>query len=242
MDNCSFIETPNTLYDNTNDFLKTFFICSGVFMTGSFFALAVSARILFKNIEKEYKSIYGYDSDDEEYYDSRFLQEYFDLENKEIENFEFLKDNITIEKTPDGLVYFGYDLERESFYYYCDYKDVQYNYLEVVARKFVIENDCKVLLLNTKEELIKAINDFQERNDEDKNSNSVFANLKTEDVNKKDSLDHKLKIQAKEIPVPDKCNKYIYRGKLFEYKPDNQFDQDENNDFENIDYATFKTK
>ena len=79
MDNCSFIETPNTLYDNTNDFLKTIFICSGVFMTGSFFALAVSARILFKNIEKEYKSIYGYDSDDEEYYDSRFLQEYFDL-------------------------------------------------------------------------------------------------------------------------------------------------------------------
>ena len=242
MDNCSFIETPNTLYDETNNFLKTLFICSGVFVTGSIMAIAVSARILFQNVEKEYKSIYGYDSDEEEYYDSRFLKEYYDLEDRIIDDFDFLKDLITIEKTPDGLIYFGYDIDKEAFFYYCDFKDVQYNYLEVVARKFVIDNNCKLLLLNSKEEIVKAALEFREKNDSDQEISTVFANLKTEDVNKKDSFDHKLKIKAKEIPVPEKSNRYIYRGKLLDYKPSTNDESDENNDFENVDYSTFKSR
>ena len=243
IDNCSFIETPNTLYHDTNNFLKMIFICSGGFITGSFMAFICAANMLFKNVEKEYKNIYGYDSDEEEYYDSRFLKEYYDLEDKAIDNFDYLKDVITIEKTPDGLVYFGYDLRKEAFFYYCDFKDVQYNYLEVVARKFVIDNNCKLLLLNSKEEIIKAINNFREKKDQEEIKSTVFANLKTEVINKKDSIDHKLGIQSKEIPVPEKSNKYIYKGKLLDYKPSSdEKESDDNNDFENIDYSTFKSR
>ena len=55
-----------------------------------------------------------------------------------------------------------------------------------------------------------------------------------------------LKIKADNIPVPDNYNKYIYKGKIFEY--DNKLANDiidsnnteDDNNFEDLNYYDFK--
>lgn len=244
MINCSVILpvlTPQ-LYNYSNLFIKNTFICGGVFLTSSIIALFITSRLIFKNLEKEYKLIYGYDSDEEEFFNSKYLKEYYELKDNTIENFDILKDKIIKEKTPDGVVCLGYDFNKEAFFYYSDFKDVAYSYLEVCARKFVIEHDCKLLLLNTKEEIIKVFKTFE--NEKEDYNTSIFAKLKTEDVNKKESVDHKLKIKTKHLPVPEKCNRFVYKGKLYNFnvKTQSDFTEPTKNECIDIDYRTFKNK
>jgi hypothetical protein len=238
---------PELLYNYSNLVIKNLFICGGVFVTSSFLAVFITSRMLLNNLEKEYKLIYGYDSDEEEFFNSKYLKEYYELKDNTIDNFEILEDKIIKEKTPDGMVYLGYDFNKEAFFYYSDFKDIAYNYLEVCARKFVIEYDCKLLLLNTKEEIIKVFKLFANEKDEKEDyNNSIFAKLKTEDVNKKESIDHKLRIKTKQLPVPEKCNRFVYKGKLYNYNSISNahfnFSEQTNSDHIDIDYRTFKSK
>jgi len=247
--NCSIISQISgpELYNFSNLLIRNTFICSGVFLTSSLIAIFITSRILLNNLEKEYKLIYGYDSEEEEFFNSKYLSEYYELKETTIEDFDILKDKIIKEKTPDGLVYLGYDFNKEAFFYYSDFKDIAYNYLEVCARKFVIEYDCKLLLLNTKEELIKVFKAFANNETEDY-TNSIFAKLKTEDVNKKESVDHKLRIKTKQLPVPEKCNRFVYKGKLYNFNSNSNFNSDANkkesttSECIDIDYKTFKSK
>ena len=227
-------------YEHTNNLIRMFLICGGVFMTSSISALMIISRMLINNLENEYKSLYGYNSDEEEFFDSKYLQEYNELEEKPIDTFEFLNNKIIKEKTPDGVVYLGYDSKKEAFLYYSDFKDIAYNYLEVCARKFVIEHNCKCLLLNTKHEIIKAFKMFT--NNEHESTDSIFAKLKTEDVNKKESIDHKLKIKTKQLPVPENSNKFVFKGKLSNYCSAPDPDPVPVPEVIEIDYKTFKNK
>lgn len=245
--NCSIISqiSGSELYNFSNLLIKNAFICSGVFLTSSLIAIFITSRMLLNNLEKEYKLIYGYDSDEEEFFNSKYLNEYYELKENTIEDFDILKDKIIKEKTPDGLVYLGYDFNKEAFFYYSDFKDIAYNYLEVCARKFVIEYDCKLLLLNTKEEIIKVFKAFANNETEDYTS-SIFAKLKTEDVNKKESVDHKLRIKTKQLPVPEKCNRFVYKGKLYNFNSNSNTDANKpestTTECIDIDYKTFKNK
>jgi hypothetical protein len=83
-------------------------------------------------------------------------------------------------------------------------------------------------------------------NEKEDYNNSIFAKLKTEDVNKKESIDHKLRIKTKQLPVPEKCNRFVYKGKLYNYNyiSNAHFNSSEqtNSDHIDIDYRTFKSK
>ena len=46
------------------------------------------------------------------------------------------------QKTPRGDVIMYYDDDLSSFVYYCDDKSIPYNFLETVARRYVIDNRC----------------------------------------------------------------------------------------------------
>jgi len=50
---CLIYDSTDNLYDSTNNFLRSFFICCGVLITGSTFALIVTARLLFQEVRKE---------------------------------------------------------------------------------------------------------------------------------------------------------------------------------------------
>lgn len=239
----------DNLYHNTNNFIRTLFICCGVLITGSTFAIIVIERLLFQKVRKEYNSLYGYDSENEEHFNSKFLKEYLEM-NSDTEddnkNYDIIKDIIVSEQCPRGLVILGYDLDNKCFYYYSDYKNVDYLYLEVIARKFVVTNNCKNLLINSKKEFIRVASKQLEKQGEVNidSDNSVFAHLKpTEKNDNKVSIDYNLKIKDKQIPVPDNSNKYIYRGKISDYIPVNDnLDKREKvgDEFVNINYDKYK--
>lgn len=245
---CLPIDYTDDFYDNTNVFLRNFFIFTGVFISGSAIAIAVSARLLFKEIKKEYNNLYGYDSDDEEYFDSKYLKEYLEMSSDKEESkskLDDLKNKVVSEYSPNGLVILGYDNDKQSFYYYSDSKNIDYSYLEVIARKFVVTNNCKDILINSREEFYKALNKEvkKQSSPEEESTNNVFANLKTTEKTKI-TVDNNLKIKDKEIPIPENSNKYIYKGKLDDYtnKITNEESKpkSEQDEFENIDYEKFK--
>ena len=58
-----------------------------------------------------------------------------------------------IEHTPDGTVIMRYNYDKEGFEYWSDSKNIKYDYLETVARKFVKMNFCCHLYIDRKENI-----------------------------------------------------------------------------------------
>ena len=77
-------------------------------------------------------------------------------------NNEVTKNTSVIENTPDGLVIMLYNGEREGFEYWCDNKNIKFDYLETVARKFVIMNFCTSLYIDRYEDIKKQQDDFDD--------------------------------------------------------------------------------
>lgn len=156
-----------------------------------------------------------------------------DAKNTKDINSDF-SNNIVLSTTPKGLVYMKYDTKNEGFEYWAD-KDIDYKYLETVARKYVKIFECKDLYIDRlkilKEKLInikKVIKKNKEReekinqennNTSDKNENKeindVFASLKSYNGKSKVNIKNKTRITKKDI-VCDQANKYLKRGKLNE--------------------------
>jgi hypothetical protein len=65
---------------------------------------------------------------------------------------EKLLNCFTMEMTPQGNVLMTYDIKKGSFKYYSDHT-IPYRYLEVVARKYVKQFNCRPLYVYMKEDL-----------------------------------------------------------------------------------------
>ena len=166
-------------------------------------------------------------------YEYKYLDEYnikvSESENSSTEN-NNTEDNAEDEKksyskihetTPNGDVIMYYDDNLESFVYYCDDKNIPYKYLETVARKFVIDNDCISLYVNMYEEIKKGIErkdleicrEQEITNNGTTNSdslvNSVFATFKNYNL-----TNEKSKLKTKHYVLKAQSNRYSYRGKI----------------------------
>jgi hypothetical protein len=123
-------------------------------------------------------------------------------EYKYIKKFDILKNNAILslneksldysyimDNTPCGNIVMKYDREQEVFTYYSDKKDIPYKYLETVARKFVINNDCLELYVDIRDELRKKVYDVAIVDDtsdygaKDERIKSVFATFKKQNGN-----------------------------------------------------------
>ena len=123
-------------------------------------------------------------------------------EYKYIKKFDILKNNAILslneksldysyimDNTPCGNIVMKFDREQEVFTYYSDKKDVPYKYLETVARKFVINNDCLELYVDIRDELRKKVYDVAIVDDtsdygaKDERIKSVFATFKKQNGN-----------------------------------------------------------
>ena len=69
-------------------------------------------------------------------------------------NYEKLKDIFIKEDTPAGVIYLNYNIDYESFDYYTN-KTIPYKYLDTVARKYMIDNNCKELNVDIYNEILK---------------------------------------------------------------------------------------
>ena len=209
-----------------------------------------------QNNDSDSDSDSDYDSDlDSELYDKKYIEQYEELESRKLENDDInnLKDLFISKKSPIGVIKMCYDRETNAFLYYANSKDILYKYLETVGRFYVIENNCKNLFINSKDEYEKAVKVkeakiLERKREEDKKleeeearKNSIFARFKTYNT------DNNNKSKIEDMPIiPEKTNKYIYKGKLCDYDEYiksiscNNSTDNENDDFENLDYATFK--
>ena len=147
-----------------------------------------------------------------------------------------------IEHTHDGSVIMSYNYDKEGFEYWVDNKNIKYDYLETVARKFVKMNFCSDLYIDRKEN-IKKQNDELDRIETFKKSLAkekaakaasaaetaveTTAEKEFEELKEEDSVFVKSKFCVKEKQKEEivdrtkiaatKANKYIRVGKCNEF-------------------------
>jgi hypothetical protein len=168
---------------------------------------------------------------------------------------EFVNDlclNTVTETTPRGDVLMYYSSNLGSFVYHSRTKEIPYKYLETVARKYVIEYNCKKLYVDIRKEYEKGLNKYKEIKEKEEQAakdakdgkvddtkenkkKQVFANFKT--YNRKGEVHNKQK--DKIYILKEQANRYSYRGKIEEYseaKVESCLDKNG----KDIDFASFK--
>jgi len=131
---------------------------------------------------------------------------------------QILEHAMVLENTKQGYVLMRYNEGRNIFEYWGD-ENIQYKYLETVARKFVQRFRCEHLYINRYLELRKKWIQLQKEKEEAKKK---AADQKEIEKDKDDDIFATLKSAPKQqekkrdILVCDKANKYIKRGRLNE--------------------------
>ena len=214
-----FIERDEVIYFTKNMFDMTEYICK------------------IKNLLYYKKNDSSKNKDKSTSYENRYYEAFSNLPDKKLDDdyVKKLRNNILYEMTPNGRIVLYYDAEKEGFAYYCDTKNIPYKYLEAAAHKYAVTYDCKNLVVDMKNELIKNINSSEKQKltsilktsrnskEDTKNSksikktvsieNSMFAVFKQ--YNRKGSGGNI--VSNKQYILKDKSNKYTYLGKVEDY-------------------------
>lgn len=200
------------LYNSFNQMLLSFII----FNTGLVISCWFSGYFLLDKIEEieevekkiEYKDLYPID----------------DMNKALKEKKDISKNTVVLENTPDGNVLLRYNSESEGFEYWCDNKNIKFDYLETVARKFVIANFC----IDLYKDRFKNIEEQKKKlKEEEINEEKVKEELSDDIVDDVDDVFLKpKKIKEKvnkkmekneNVIVANESNKYLHMGKISEY-------------------------
>ena len=125
---------------------------------------------------------------------------------------QILKNALVLENTPQGYIFMRYNEENALFEYWAD-ENIQYKYLESVARKYVQSFRCEHLYINRYEYLRKRWLELEEekkkpKEEEKEEEDSVFAVLKA---------GKKIKNQKSKLLLQcEKANNYIKCGRINE--------------------------
>ena len=161
-----------------------------------------------------------------------------EIPKEELENLREKTISIT---SPNGDIIMYYDSENEAFHYYCDTKNLTYGTLEHVARRYVLEYDCKCLYIDMDkemerlkmeaEEMESAKNKLEEKEKEEPTYSvfAIFKNYKTD--------------EKKNVPkIKKQANRFKYLGKIKDSLDAEEVKKSDSQEFVNIDYASFKKK
>ena len=150
-----FTQLNNTFfYDTDKQYIVDVFNTACIVATSFLFS---SIFISKYGINSEYD---WYDDDDEP--DIPYEDKYpIDSIDNNIDT-EFIpnKSNFIAENTPNGTVFMRYDKDNEGFDYWCNDNQIEYKYLETVARKFIKIFNCKNSNLKRAEELFNKTNQY----------------------------------------------------------------------------------
>ena len=144
-----------------------------------------------------------------------------ELTEEELTQLQF---KIVREPTAGGEIIMTYHRETESFWYYAEHlKDVHYSMLETVARKFVIEYDCKRIYMQTalQEEVEpntlddKAVEHkaVEHKAVEPEQTKPIFAKFKKYNSGGKGANPNFKSV----LKVIEQTNHFRYKGKLQDY-------------------------
>ena len=180
--------------------------------------------------------------EESEDYERSYYSEFEGLEEKD-HGEDFLKgleNQWTIENTPYGEVIMSYKADHEAFWYYAERRNVPYRTLDAVARRFAIDNDCKSVCVNYKEEFEKGKDAVKEANrrptpregSHRSDKKKPFATFKSYNMKKG-------KNQAKKYIITENANRFTYKGKPVEWQDPNDLPW-LGKDASRLTYAYFK--
>lgn len=178
-----------------------------------------------------------------ENYERNYYDEFINMEELD-HNEEFLKNlqnKWTIENTPCGEIIMTYMNDYESFWFYSDRRNVSYKTLDTVARKFAIDNNCKSVCVNYKEEFDKGKNAILKRHEkqfkdnvDETNSSKIkkpFAVFKS--YNMKKSI-----ASNKKYIITKNANRFTYKGNTSDWIDPTELSNTTCNDM-SLSYADF---
>ena len=194
----------NYLNDCINVLVIFFVTSSSLLFSILIVSICVYQKMINQFVEKynANKECYEYDT-----YFFEYLDEFNELATKELTDdcLNILGSKYIKQKTPKGDVLMTYNNSNSSFDYYCKRSNtIDFMYLDVVSRIYVVKYDCKVIYVDNYDnfELIKTyyanVSDISCSFDDVK-ENNIFYNK----VNKKN--------KAKQC-IEYVSNKYKYRG------------------------------
>ena len=250
-------------------FFKSVGIISVGFMFSFYFiSLIYKKDFLFEKFNKnDYNS--DFDHDEEEDYENKYYEDFKKLENKELtdEDKDTLNKRILYEDTPGGEVIIYYNNDTETFYYWCDNKNIKYMILNSVVYKYAIEYNCKSVCVDYNNELKCIEKEFekqQKSKSEEKNKetnmnedvNEDINENKNEDVNENEDVNDKEKnifVKFKNYNnqqnvdpsnpkylVTKSSNRFSYRGNIEEYYKSKNKSINLKEEKKNISYSDFK--
>jgi hypothetical protein len=153
---------------------------------------------------------------------------------------EKLTNCYVMENTPNGNVLMTYEVDSENFCYYSDFS-IPYRYLEVVARKYIKQFNCRPIFIDMEEELVlfeEKWNAQQEMSlkkeiivEKTEQKKNVFAKFKSYNKNlginssmvgpPKNSIPNKSLQKKKEYEktlLKERANRYKYAGKMCNFQ------------------------
>jgi hypothetical protein len=234
-------ETSNvSTFLNVSMILSLSILVGGAFMELFLYRLREKQRLEESDISDEEAS------DEEEDYCTRYYEEFQALATRVLTEDELLNLNTKIvrEYVAEKVeVILTYDKNTETFWYYTDkLKDVSYDMLETVARKFAIENDCKAICLASTEAQSEAeASEAEEAQSEAAPASpevseaapaSVFAKFKSYNTGFKGAPPNFTSV----VKVVEQMNHFRYKGKLSDYDATTKKKIEE----PTLDYQAFK--
>ena len=174
---------------------------------------------------------------------NKYLAEYTALADRPTEDIE---DKMVLETTEHGDLIMTYDKTTETFWYYTNnLKEVQYPLLEAVARKFVVEHNCKRLYKAVVEEAVAPAEAVAHTEAAAPASalaealapatKSLFATFKKYNTGSKGAA-HNFNTRVKVI---EQANHFRYKGKLYHYE-ETLKEKTEKTKTPELDYAAYK--
>ena len=201
-----------------NFLLYIFFFSSMVPFTIILSSIIIAKFIWLPHVEK-LKSMPDLSSDEEEEeipYEEKYpIEEARDL-NKDINSdLCFINDH-----TPDGNVFMKFNKDNEGFDFWCDKKDISYQYLETVARKYVTYFSCASFYIDREQDIKNQIEQQEKEIKEAEEASKKRAEAQEEDSD--DDVFAKLKSPVekktkKEIKAAIHANKFKWKGKVKEF-------------------------
>ena len=188
----------------------------------------------------------GEGEEEEEKYIERYCDEFEALSVRElsVEELQSLNTKIVREQvTTDVEVILTFDKTTDTFWYYTDQlKKVSYPILETVARKFMLEHDCKILRLQGGEQQVarglpQASRPHQSSpggETPQEVPTSVFAKFKKYNTGGKGSTPNFTSV----VKVVEQMNHFRYRGKIYDYEATQKLSEKKEETI--LDYASYK--
>jgi hypothetical protein len=153
------------------------------FTTTLFYLLSIMSMSLFFStiiISQSTKNELILEEEEEE--EEIPYEEQYPLDKKSNSNKTLNPELCILEHTPHGKVIIKYNVENEGFDYWADYKEIPFNHLETVARKFVNTFNCTDLYLRAEsEEESEEESEYSEDFEDEETENTMSSDTDEDD-------------------------------------------------------------